>query len=215
MRSMVLLALLAGLAGCAGMASHTGNEAVLADVRAKIAMGRCDEGLVAGLNRAKAPELEQEAAYVCLQQGEVEAVEQLLKDYSTRHRNGPYPDYSAYLVALAQQVRFELSEDDELNRIRQGREAHRRYAEFVRTWPDSEYRAEVGPRLNTLLEEMARTEHRLALQAAAEGDAEMAEARMRYIARYYPHSSVAREVNDWIQRSTETRQNTTGPGTAW
>lgn len=215
MRSMVVLAMLAGLAGCAGMAAQPGNEAALADVRAKIAMGRCDEGLVAGLNRHRAPELEQEAAYVCLQQGEVAAVDQLLKDYRKRHRNGPHPDYSAYLLALAQQVRFELTANDDLARLREGREAHRRYADFARSYPESEYRTEVGPRLNALLEEMAQSEYRLALAAEQAGDQQGAEARMRYVLRYYPHSSVARQANDWLEHVSGDESDMTSPGTAW
>ena len=215
MRSMVLLVMLAGLAGCAGMATQAGNEAALADVRAKIAMGRCDEGLVAGLKRHKAPELEQEAAYICLQQGEAEAVDQLLQDYSKRHRNGPHPDYSAYLLTLAQQLRFELAADDDLARLREGREAHRRYADFARSYPESEYRTEVGPRLNALLEEMAQAEYRLAWEAELAGDRQSAEARMRYIARYYPLSSVARKVNDWLGEIDQQDTDPVSPGTAW
>lgn len=215
MRSMVLLVMLVGLAGCAGMAAQPGNESALADVRAKVAMGRCDDGLVAGLNRHKAPELEQEAAYVCLQQGEAQAVDQLLKDYTRRHRNAPHPDYSAYLLALAQQVRFELAGEDDLARLREGREAHKRYADFARSYPDSEYRTEVGPRLNALLEKMAQSEYRLALAAEQAGDKQNAEARMRYVLRYYPHSSVARQASDWLEHLTQGELDTGSPGTAW
>lgn len=213
---MVLLVMLAGLAGCAGMASQSNrDDPGLADVRAKIAMGRCDEGLVAGLGRHRVPELDQEAAYICLQQGEVEAVEKILKDYSNRHRNGPHPDYSAYLLALAQQVRFELTENDDAARLREGRETHRRYADFVRTYPESEYRVEVGPRLNTLLEEMAQAEYRLAEAAVLAGDKRGAEARMQYILRYYPHSSVARQAGDWLENSAPEESENIPPGTAW
>ena len=214
MRLTVLLVLLAGLTGCASMTTQSGNEAGLTDVRAKIALGRCDDGLVTSLSRSKAPELEQEAAYICLQQGKLEAVEQLLKDYTKRHPNGPHPDYSAYLMALAQQVRFELTETDELARIREGRITHQRYADFVRSYPESEYRSEVGPRLNTLLEDMASTEYRLALKTAGEGDMQTAQARMSYIVRYYPHSRVVRDVNDWLGR-VGTGQDNTAPGSAW
>src|SRR5690606_2089015 len=91
MRSLGMMVLLAGLSGCAGMASQPGNDSELADVRAKIALGRCDEGLVTGLRNQNMPELDQEAAYVCLQRGELEAVEQLLADYSKRHRDPPHP----------------------------------------------------------------------------------------------------------------------------
>lgn len=214
MRSTVLLMLLAVLTGCAGMTTQSVNEAGLADARAKIALGRCDEGLITSLNRSKAPELDQEAAYICLQQGELEAVEQLLKDYNKRHRNGPHPDYSAYLLALAQQARFEMTENDLKERIREGRMTHQLYADFVRSYPESRYRGEVGPHLNSLLEDMANTEYRLALKAADAGDAHTAQNRMHYIARYYPHSKVAREANDWLER-VQTDQDNTAPGSAW
>ena len=85
MRLFVVLMLLVGLTGCAGMGPQQEGEAGLVDARAKISMGRCDNGLVADLRRHKAPELEQQAAYICLQQGEVVAVEALLKDYRKRH----------------------------------------------------------------------------------------------------------------------------------
>ena len=215
MRSTVLLVLLAGLTGCAGLSGQSAEEPGLADVRAKIAMGRCDDGLVAGLNRYKAPELEQEAAYICLQQGEIEAVEKLLSNYTTGRQTATHADYSVYLLALAQQLRFEMTEDDDLARIREGRVAHQRYADFVRSYPESEYRREVGPRLNSLLEEMASSEHRLALAAAEAGDMPTAQARMSYIARYYPHSRVAREANDWLEQHVETEQDNTAPGSAW
>lgn len=215
MRSAVLLVLLAGLAGCAGLAGQSGEAPGLADVRAKIALGRCDEGLVAGLNRYHAPELEQEAAYICLQQGEIEAVETLLSNYDTKQRNTAHADYSVYLLALAQQLRFEMTDDD-LARIREGRVAHQRYADFARSYPESAYRSEVGPRLNTLFEEMARAEHRLALTAAEAGNMQRAQARMSYITRYYPHSSAAREANDWLEKNAVTdEQDNTAPGNAW
>jgi TolA-binding protein len=216
MRSMVLLVALTGLAGCAAMGPQSGKDAGLADVRAKITMGVCDDGLVSGLKRSQAPELEQEAAYICLQQGELEAVEQLLTDYSGRHRNGgPHPDYSAYLLALAQQVRFELTNQDDVARLREGREAHRRYADFARSYPASEYRTEVGPRLNSLLEEMAQAEFRLAEAAAQSGDRQTAQQRMEYLLRYYPHSSVARQASDWLEHATRDEPDNTPPGTAW
>lgn len=242
MRSIVLLALLAGLTGCAGLTAQSGDEPGLADVRAKIAMGRCDDGLVAGLGRYKVPELEQEAAYICLQQGEIAAVEKLLENYTTAQqqayapstdyptssqpvrpravstqtqKQAPHADYSAYLLALAQQLRFDMAEGDDLARIREGRVAHQRYADFVRSYPESEYRSEVGPRLNALFEEIASSEHRLALQAAEAGDLQTAHARMSYIARYYPHSRVARDANDWLEKHPQTEQDNTAPGSAW
>lgn len=215
MRSLALLVVLAGLTGCAGMTSHSGGEG-LADARAKIAMGRCDEGLVADLRRYKAPELEQEAAYVCLQQGELEAVELLLSDYGKRHAGAFNPDYSAYLYALAQQVRFELTEaTDDVERLREGRLVHQRYADFVQTYPQSEYRTEVGPRLTTLLNEMAEAEYRLAQAAAAAGNAAQAQDRVRYLLRYYPHSSVARQASDWLERTAPEEAENIPPGNAW
>lgn len=215
MRLMILLAALVSLAGCAGMTAQPGNEAALADVRAKIALGRCDDGLVQSLARHPAPELEQEAAFVCLQQGEVEAVERLLTGYDRRHRNAPHPDYSAYLLALTQQVRFELAEGEDALQITEGRKAHQRYAEFVHRYPESEYRNDVGPRLNRLLEDMAQAEYRLAQAALEAGDAAQAEARMRYLLRYYPHSSVAREASDWLEQAARGEDDNIAPGTAW
>lgn len=216
MRSLALLVVLAGLAGCAGMSSQSGGGEGLADARAKITMGRCDEGLVADLRRHKAPELEQEAAYVCLQQGELEAVELLLSDYSKRHADGSNPDYSAYLYALAQQVRFELTEaTDDVARLREGRLVHQRYADFVQTYPQSEYRTEVGPRLTTLLNDMAEAEYRLAKAAAAAGDTAQAQDRMRYVLRYYPHSSVARQVSDWLEGVAPEEADNAPPGNVW
>ena len=214
MRLIVLLVLLSGLTGCAGMSMQQNNEAGLADARAKIALGRCDEKLVADLNRFKAPELEQEAAYVCLQQGETVAVDRLLTDYGKRHRNGPYPDYSAYLMALAQQLRFELAEDD-ASRITEGRKAHQRFADFVQSYPESEYRVEVGPRLNTLLEDMAETEYRLALKTVEAGDIPTARARMSYIARYYQLSKAAKGARDWLEENQDPEAENVAPGTAW
>lgn len=215
MRSMLLLVILASLAGCAGMAAQPGNEAALADVRAKIALGRCDEGLVEDLGRHRIPELEQEAAYVCLQQGEAEAVERLLTGYDRRHGRAPHPDYSAYLLALAQQVRFERVENDNAARLREGRQTHQRYADFVRSYPESEYRSDVGPRLNRLLEEMAQAEYRLARTALEAGDVDQGEARMRYLLRYYPHSSVAPEASDWLEQTGRDDPDNKPPGTAW
>lgn len=215
MRLMILLAVLVSLAGCAGMTAHSGNDAALADVRAKITLGRCDEGLVESLARHPAPELEQEAAFICLQQGEVEAVERLLTGYDRRHRNAPHPDYSAYLLALAQQVRFELADGDDAAQITEGRKAHQRYAEFVHRYPESEYRNDVGPRLNRLLEDMAQAEYRLAQTALEAGDAAQAEARMRYVLRYYPHSSVARHASDWLEHAAGDATDNRAPGTAW
>lgn len=203
MRSYVLLLLLAGLTGCAGMASQQGNEAGLADARAKISLGRCDDGLVADLRRHKAPELEQQAAYVCLQQGEIVAVESLLQDYTKRHVNPPYPDYSAYLLALAQYARFELMAEEDAMRLQEGRKVHARFAEFVRRYPDSEYRSEVAPHLYELLQAMAVSEYRLAMQAIEAGDLQTGEARMRYIARHYAHTESGRNANQWLDRLTE------------
>ena len=98
---------------------------------------------------------------------------------------------------------------------REGREAHRRYADFARSYPESEYRTEVGPRLNALLEEMAQAEYSLAREAELAGDMQDAEARMRYLLRYYPLSSVARQASDWLADSVPGEADAASPGTAW
>lgn len=203
MRLLVMLMLMVGLAGCASTGSSQRDESGLIDARAKISMGRCDNGLVADLRRHKAPELEQQAAFVCLQQGEVVAVETLLADYRKRHVDPPYPDYSAYLLTLAQYARFEMTEEDDALRLKEARKVHTLFSEFVRDFPDSDYRAEVAPRLNELLEEMAGAEYRLALQAVAGGNTQTGQERMRYIARYYPHTAFGRDANAWLDRSEE------------
>lgn len=203
MRLCVVLMLLVGLTGCAGMGSSQQTEAGLVDARAKISMGRCDNDLVADLRRHKAPELEQQAAYICLQQGEVVAVEALLKDYRQRHVDPPYPDYSAYLMTLAQYARFEMTEDDDALRLKEARKVHAQFAEFVRDFPESDYRAEIAPRLNELLEEMAGAEYRLALKAIEAGDGQIGEQRMRYVARYYPHTNPGRDANAWLDQHDE------------
>lgn len=203
MRLCVVLLLLAGLAGCASTGSQQRHEEGLIDARAKISMGRCDTKLVADLRRHKAPELEQQAAYVCLQQGEVVAVETLLEDYQKRHVEPPYPDYSAYLMTLAQLARFEMTTDDDALRLKEGRKVHARFADFVRRYPESDYRTEVAPHLHELLEEMAGAEYRLAMQAVEAGDRQTAEQRMGYIARYYSHTESGREANAWLDRTRE------------
>lgn len=201
MRVYVALLVLMSLAGCAGVGSHAKNEAGLTDARAKISLGRCDDNLVSDLRRHKAPELEQQAAYVCLQQGEVSAVEQLLKDYSKRHATPPYPDYSAYLLALAQLARFEMVADDPPKRLMEGRKAHDELTEFVRSYPDSDYRDGVAPRLFRLMEEMAQTEYQIAMTALENGDGENGAARLRYVARHYGQTNAGRDAAAWIKNN--------------
>lgn len=201
MRVYVILLALISLAGCAGMGSNAKNEAGLTDARAKISLGRCDDNLVSDLRRYKAPELEQQAAYVCLQQGEVSAVEQLLKDYSKRHATPPYPDYSAYLLALAQLARFEMIADDPLKRLAEGRKAHAQLTEFVRGYPDSDYRDGVAPRLFSLMEDMAKSEYQVAMAALEQGDQVNGAARMRYVNRHYSQTSAGREAAAWLKNS--------------
>ncbi len=203
MRVYAVLLVLAGLAGCAGTGSQSADEAGLTDARAKISLGRCDDGLVADLRRHKAPELEQQAAYVCLQQGELEAVEKLLKDYSQRHASPPYPDYSAYLLALAQLTRFELSADEPLKRLQEGRKAHTQFAEFVRSYPESEYRNEVAPRMHAVLELMAQAEYQLATQALEQGDGQTGIARMQYLNRSYSQTAAGRDATTWLSNNQQ------------
>ncbi|CEA02128.1 Outer membrane protein assembly factor BamD [Pseudomonas saudimassiliensis] len=203
MRLLAVLWLSVGLVGCASTGSPQRSEEGLIDARAKISMGRCDTKLVADLRKHPVPELDQQAAYVCLQQGEVKAVEALLEDYQQRHVEPPHPDYSAYLLTLAQYARFEMAAEDDVLRLKEGRKLHAQFADFVRRFPDSDYRTEIAPRLHELLEGMAAAEYRLALTAAEAGDREGGRQRMDYVARYYPHTESGREARAWLERLQE------------
>lgn len=129
--------MLAGLGGCAGLgqndAERTGE---VADVRAKLGLGRCDADLARQTLALKQPELEQEAAFVCLQQAEFGLVDRLLADYEERYASPPNPDYSAYLLALTEFLRFEAALGDAQQRLLTGRIAHAALVGFVRGLSD-------------------------------------------------------------------------------
>ena len=199
-RTGVLLILLAGLGGCAGLGQNNAERAgELADVRAKLGLGRCSADLARQTLALKQPELEQEAAFVCLQQAEFSLVDQLLGGYEERYASPPNPDYSAYLLALAEFLRFEAALGDAQQRLLTGRSAHAALVGFVREYPDSEYRGEVAPRLQRILEGMARAEFDLAQLAAETGDPVAAEARMRYVTRQYARTEAAKEARAWLE----------------
>ncbi|SDS69527.1 outer membrane protein assembly factor BamD [Halopseudomonas xinjiangensis] len=192
--------MLAGLGGCAGLgqndAERTGE---VADVRAKLGLGRCDADLARQTLALKQPELEQEAAFVCLQQAEFGLVDRLLADYEERYASPPNPDYSAYLLALTEFLRFEAALGDAQQRLLTGRIAHAALVGFVRDYPTSEYRGEVAPRLQQILEGMATAEFDLAKLAAETGDPAAAEARMRYVTRQYARTAAAKEARAWLE----------------
>lgn len=201
-RITILVLILSALAGCAGVPQQDSQRtASIADARAKISMGRCDMALARQVITLKEPALEQETAFLCLQQGELAAVELLLNDYGKRHVEPPYPDYSAYLLALTDFVRFESAIGDDEQRLTAGRAAHDQLVRFVRLYPNSAYREEVAPRLEQLHEGMARAEYQLAQMAIEAQAMEEGTARLRYIARQYPRSSAARDANRWLEHN--------------
>jgi outer membrane protein assembly factor BamD (BamD/ComL family) len=201
-RLVMAAILLAGVTGCAGMAqTDQQRHAQTADVRAKLSLGGCDTALAEQILPLRNPALEQEAAFACLQQGELRAVERLLGDYQTRHVDPPFPDYSAYLLALTDLVRFEAALGDDRERLAIGRNAHQALVQFVRAYPDSSYRSEVAPRLEQLLEGMARAEYQLAQLALETQARDQGIARMRYIVEQYPRSSAARDANRWLDHN--------------
>jgi len=197
----VALAVLA-LSGCAGMGqSEQQRVAQAADVRARLGLAGCDIGMVDQILPLRNPALEQEAAFACLQQGELNAVERLLSTYNERHVDPPHPDYSAYLLALTDLVRFEAAVGDDRERLAAGRRAHERLAQFVRAYPNSSYRPEVAPRLEQLHEGMARAEYQLAQLALETQAREEGVARLRYVVEQYPRSAAARDAARWLEHN--------------
>ncbi len=201
MRSTVFLILVASLVGCAtGPARGPSDDAASVDVRARLSLGGCEPELADQVLRLDNPGLEQEAAFQCLQEGQLAALGQLLTGYQSRHDSPPNPDYSDYLLALAEFVRFELAEGDASEQLTAGRRAHDRLVMFVRAYPQSAYRTEVAPRLATLHEGMAGAEYRLAMSAIEKGRRELGTSRLRYIAREYPRSSAATDARRWLEQ---------------
>lgn len=204
MRIILLVGLMMVLAGCATTSTsprtQTVDNAALVDARAKLGLGRCSLELANEILAVGNAGLEQEAAYTCLQQGQVDAVERLLADFSTRHPNATNQDYSAYLRALAEFIRFELAEGDDQNRLALGRHAHDGLVAFVRQYPDSAYRQEVAPRLEDLHEGMASAEYGLAMTDIETGRRDVGAARLRYVVEQYPRSDAASAAGRWLEQ---------------
>lgn len=202
MRASLVMILLMSLVGCASTATRVQpvDNAALTDIRAKLGLGRCDMDLARDILAQRNPGLDQEAAYTCLQQGQIEVVERLLGDFDTRHVEPPNADYSAYLLALAEFIRFELAAGDDRERLAIGRRAHDGLVAFVRRYPDSAYRQEVAPRLEALHEGMARAEYQLALGDIESGRGELGISRLRYLVENYPRSDAALEASRWLEQ---------------
>lgn len=201
MKQAGILAVVLSLGGCAlSGGTPPVDQAALTEARARLGMGGCDAPLLEQVRRSGAPQLYQEAAYNCLQQGRLELSEQLLQDYSGHFAEHENADYSAYLWALAGVLRFQLVEGDDHQRLTDGREAHRRLVDFVRTYPASGYRQEVAPLLQDIHEGMARAEYQLAQLAAEQGEQVPALRRMRYVIDAYPRSGAAADARVWLTR---------------
>jgi len=195
-----LMVVFTALTGCSGISQQAQQKsAALADVRAKLSFGSCNIAVAEQVMSLKEPALEQETAYLCLQQGELEAAEKLLAGYSERHVDPPFPDYAAYLLALTDFVRFESSIGDDEERLARGRIAHDNLVRFVRLYPNSAYRSEVAPRLAELQEGMARAEYQLAHIAIESGAGESGAARLKYVVRQYPRSAAAKDAGRWLE----------------
>lgn len=204
MRITLLILLAVSLAGCAITATPsrvaTVDNAALVDARAKLGLGRCNMELANEILALRNPGLEQEAAYTCLEQGQVQAVERLLAEFQGRHPNAPNQDYSAYLLALAEFIRFELIEGDDQERLAVGRRAHDGLVAFVRQYPDSAYRQEVVPRFEALHEGLASAEYGLAMADMESGRREMGASRLRYVVEQYPRSDAASAASRWLEQ---------------
>lgn len=203
MRVILLMMLTIGMAGCATSNSsrvNTVDNAALVDARAKLGLGRCDMDLANEILTLEYPGLEQEAAYTCLQQGQLQAVDRLLTGFQERHPEANNQDYSAYLQALSEFVRFELAEADDQARLTIGRRAHDGLVAFVRQYPDSAYRQEVAPRLESLHEGMADAEVGLAMADIEAGRRELGANRLRYVVEHYSRSDAASSASRWLER---------------
>lgn len=199
MRGVLVVAVVLGLTGCASsMVKQQEQTAAVADARARLGLGQCDMNVAQQVHQLNDPELELEAAYLCLQQGQLPPLELVLKDFAKRHPNAPYQDYASYLQAMVPYARFEMAAGDDQERLRLGREAHAQLTGFIRRYPDSAYRSEIVPRLETLLEGMARSEYKLAMMDVETGQRDRGEARLRYLAKYYPRSKAAVDAQAWL-----------------
>lgn len=201
MRMMLPLLITAALTGCATTAQQSPvNGAAAVDIRAKLSLSGCEPRLADQVLALNDPGLEQEVAFSCLQDGQLTTVERLLTGYQERHGSPTNPDYSDYLLALTDYVRFELAEGDATAQLKAGRRAHDQLVTFVRTYPESAYRDEVAPRLESLHEGMARAEYRLAMGDIEKGRREMGAARLRYVVREYPRSAAAVDARRWLEQ---------------
>tara|TARA_R110002124_G_scaffold76032_7_gene203879 strand:- start:1446 stop:2081 length:636 start_codon:yes stop_codon:yes gene_type:complete len=199
MRGVWLLAVLLGLAGCASSTvKQQEQSSAVADARARLGMGQCNMNLAQQVHQLSDPQLDLEAAYLCLQQGQLPPLELVLEDFAKRHPDAPYQDYASYLQAMVPFARFEMAAGDDQERLRLGREAHAQLTGFIRHYPESAYRSEIVPRLETLLEGMAQAEYDLAMLDVETGQRERGEARLRYLTQYYPRSKAAVEAQHWL-----------------
>lgn len=201
MRMMLPLLFVVALGGCAtGAKQNLATDARAVDIKAKLSLSGCAPDMADQVLDLRNPALEQEAAFRCLQDGQLTTVERLLTGYRDRHDNPPNPDYSEYLLALTDFVRFELAEGDAASQLKAGRKSHDQLVAFVRNYPESAYRNEVAPRLETLHEGMARAEYRLAMTDIEKGRREMGASRLRYVAREYPRSAAAVDARRWLEQ---------------
>lgn len=201
MRMTLVIVAVALVAGCAtGTARNTSTSPEVVDIRTKLSMGGCDAMVADQVLPLGNPGLEQEVAFQCLQDGQLGTVERLLAGYEGRHDNAPNPDYSDYLLALTDFVRFDLAEGDAVEQLKAGRRAHDGLVTFVRAYPESAYRAEVAPRLEALHEGMARAEYRLAMGEIEKGRREVGASRLRYVVREYPRSAAATDAKRWLEQ---------------
>lgn len=193
----LLLAL--SLGGCAGnQLKQQEQDAAVADVRARLGMGQCDSALAEQVRSLQVPAVLLEAAYQCLTHAELDIAQRLVDSYLGEQENVNERDYAAYLAALIPYARFELAAGDSQLQLDLGREAHAALIGFVRTYPQSGYRAEMVPRVQAVLEGMARAEYDLAVLDQERGQAERARARMRYVQTSYPRSSAAADATAWL-----------------
>ncbi len=192
----VLLALT--LTGCAGnQVRQQQQDAAVADVRARLGMGQCDPALAAQVRALGDSAVLLEAAYQCLTLAQLDTAQSLLDSYQLQQDIGER-DYAAYLGALIPYARFELAEGDSELQLQLGREAHAALTGFVRSYPQSGYRAEMVPRVQAVLEGMAKAEYSLAVLDQERGQLERARARMRYLQRGYPRSAAAADATAWL-----------------
>lgn len=199
MRGVYVLAVVLGLAGCASSTvNQQEHSSAVADARARLGMGQCTMNLAQQVHQLSDPQLDLEAAYLCLQQGELPPLELVLEDFAKRHPDAPYQDYASYLQAMVPFVRFEMAVGDDQERLRLGRQAHAQLTGFIRHYPESAYRSEIVPRLEALLEGMAQAEYNLAMLDIETGQRERGESRLRYLRQYYPRSKAAVEAQRWL-----------------